>query len=73
MFSNFLDGETKAFAKQRDPSVFTSDPAGSKKRSPGCYLEKKVGSEFASLGHHAIAKLVTMMTECTILEYRGQH
>lgn len=32
MLSNFLDGEAKAFAKERDPSMLNSDPTGSKRR-----------------------------------------
>lgn len=30
--SKFLRMQTKAFAKQKDSSVFTSNPSGSKKR-----------------------------------------
>ena len=34
---------------------------------------KNIGSELSSLGHHAIAKLETMMTQGTTLECRDQH
>lgn len=63
---------TKAFAKKRDPSQFMSNPVGSKKKeAQATSWRKNVGSEFSSLEHHAIAKLVTMMTQGIILRHRG--
>lgn len=74
MFLNFLDGETKAFAnkgaRQSLPAIL-QDPR--REAQAGTCIKKNIGSELSSLGHHAIAKLETMMTQGTTLEYRDQH
>lgn len=64
MFPNFLDGEIKAFANkgahQGLPAIL-QDPR--KEAQAATCIKKKIGSELSSLGHHAVAKLETMMTQ----------